>query len=355
MRGIKLITVVLSLLSIVSVAQDMHFSQFNEQPALLNPALSGATKRYRISMGYKNQWKKVSDPYKTFGVSIDGKILKGSWRAEDMSPLTHRQQDIGRIGGGLSIYRDVAGAGDMSLTQINGSLAGFIPTGHWSFLSVGLQAGMNMKRIDQTTLIFPNQFDGLGYSADVNSGEDVPLDRYRFFDFAAGALWSYGYADKGFVSSRRTSAKFGLAAYHLTQPDLRVIGRASEQLNMKFVAHGDLLLSIANSSMALNPSFLFQMQGPFMEIVVGTMVKYYTTESTKFTGVKKTTSWDFGVFYRNADAIIMQIMLEYEEQYSFGFSYDINFSSLSQSTRYRGGPEFVIRITPQDDYLFQRK
>src|SRR3954463_8647895 len=146
MRGQKTIVVVMMMLSFVSTAQDMHFSQFNEQPALMNPALTGALKRYRISMGYKNQWRKVSDPYKTFGVSLDGKILKGKWRVEDMSPLTHRNQNIGRLGGGLSIYRDVAGAGDMSLTQINGSLAAFLPTGHWSFLSVGLQAGMNMKR-----------------------------------------------------------------------------------------------------------------------------------------------------------------------------------------------------------------
>ena len=92
-----------------------------------------------------------------------------------------------------------------------------------------------------------------------------------------------------------------------------------------------------------------------MEIVAGMTVKYFTTESTKFTGVKKTTAWDFGLFYRNTDAIITQIMLEYEEQYAFGFSYDINISSLRHASRYRGGPEFVIRITPQDDYLFQRK
>src|SRR5436190_23694229 len=124
---VKIITLFVSVLVTRALAQDMHFSQFNEQPALMNPALAGAEKRYRISMGYKNQWHKVTTPYKTFGVSLDGKILKGRWTRADMVPVTHRQQDIGRLGGGLSIYRDVAGAGDMSLTQINGSLAGFVP------------------------------------------------------------------------------------------------------------------------------------------------------------------------------------------------------------------------------------
>jgi type IX secretion system PorP/SprF family membrane protein len=336
-------------------AQDMHFSQFNEHPSLMNPALAGAGRNYRASLANKTQWKKVSTPYKSFGVSLDGKILSGSWKRADDLPKKHREQNIGRLGAGLSIYRDKAGDGDMGLTQSNLSLATFLPTGHWSFISVGLQASLALRRMDATSLVFPNQYNGTGYDADMNSGENIPFDRYRYFDFAAGALWSYGYVEKKFLSSSERRARFGAAAYHITQPNLRVIGRTSEKLFMKLVVHGDMLFSLRNSYLALAPSFLFQMQGPSKEILVGGMLKYYTSTNTHFTGMKKSTCLNYGLYYRSQDAIMLQFLLEYEEQYAIGLSYDLNISPLHKASRYRGGLEFTLRITPQEEFLYQKR
>src|SRR4051812_28140819 len=80
-------------------AQDLHFSQFNEHHALVNPALTGATDQYMGIMSYKNQWRKASGaPYKTFGTSFEGKVLGGSWKKGDLLPKTYREQNIGRLG-----------------------------------------------------------------------------------------------------------------------------------------------------------------------------------------------------------------------------------------------------------------
>lgn len=338
------------------LAQDMHFSQFQDHHALINPALTASKGEFQALMAYKNQWKKVAGaPYRSFGFSYETKVLSGGWRKQDLLPRRYRKQDVGRLGAGLSIYRDKAGEGDMGLTQINLSLASYIPTGHWSFLSVGLQGSMAFRRIDQTTLIYPNQYAPGGYDVSLNSFEEVPLDRYRYFDFGTGALWSYGYTARNFVGSRTTKARFGASAFHITQPNLRVIGRAEEKLYMKMVVHGDMQLPIRNTYLALAPAFLVQLQGPSKEILAGTMVKYFLSQSTHFTGNIASSCVNFGLYYRTGDAVIAQFLLEYEEQFAFGFSYDYTISSLKQANRLRGGPEFMFRMTPQENFLYQRR
>jgi type IX secretion system PorP/SprF family membrane protein len=352
----KAICISLFIGALSAKAQDMHFSHFNEHYALINPALTGATSEYRAVLGYKNQWRTAAaTPYKTYGASFETKVLGGKWKRADELPKKHREQDVGRLGAGLSVYRDKAGEGDMGLTQANLSIAGYVPTGHWSFLSMGIQSSIAFRRVDQTTLIFPNQYTIGGYDTGLNSGEEIPLERYRYMDFAGGMLWSYGYTEKNFIGSKQTKAKFGFAAYHLTQPNLRVIGRAEEKLYMKYVAHGDMLFSIRNSYVALAPSFLFQMQGSSRELMAGATVKYYLSNNTRFTGNVKSTCLNFGLYYRSGDAIITQFMVEYEEEYAFGFSYDFNISPLRKANKLRGGPEFVIRITPQESFLYQSR
>jgi len=357
--NLRLLTALLFLFCVKIQSQDLHFSQFQEHHALINPALTGATSSYRAVMGYKNQWRTAAGaPYKTFGTSFEKKVLHGNWKkSNEKVTKTERRQDVGRVGAGLSVYRDRAGEGDMGTTQINLSIASFVPTGNWSFLSAGIQSSLAFRRVDQEALIFPNQYSPLegGYSSRVSSGENIPSDRYRYFDFAAGMMWSYGFAQDEFVRTKQTRAKFGLAAYHLTQPDLRFIGTASESLKMRYVAHGDMVFSIKKSDLAIAPAFFLQIQGTAMEIIGGTTFKYYLNPNSKYTGNVKSTCLNFGAFYRTQDAIILQFLIEYQEQYNFGLSYDLNISPLRQANKLRGGPEFVFRFTPPEDYLYSKK
>jgi hypothetical protein len=112
---------------------------------------------------------------------------------------------------------------------------------------------------------------------------------------------------------------------------------------MKIVAHGDLFYSLRGTYLALAPSFLAQVQGPAKELLAGALLKYYQGVDTRFT---MSSCVDFGLFYRVGDAIIMQILFEYEGWCTFGLSYDYNVSSLRKANKFRGGPEVIIRITP---------
>ena len=62
-------------LPLIVNGQDIHFSQFNETPVILNPALCGTAYDTRIVANYKNQWASVTSPYQTYGISVE-KALK---------------------------------------------------------------------------------------------------------------------------------------------------------------------------------------------------------------------------------------------------------------------------------------
>lgn len=346
----------ISLTPLFSGAQDMHFSQYTEHHALINPALTGANDNVRAVMGYRNQWRTAAgSAFKSYGASYEAKVLKGSWMQQTEVPKKYREQDIGRLGAGLSVYRNVAGEGDMGQTQLNLSTAAFIPVSHWSFLSAGIQAGYSWRRVDQTTMIFPNQYLPGGYDASLGSGETVPLNRYRYFDLSTGLMWAYGYQNRGFSFTRNTQARFGIATYHLTRPNLRVIGNAAENLKMRFVLHGDMTFTIKKSNYAVNPSFLAQLQGNQKEIIVGVLVKYFIANNhARYTNVVKNTAVSAGLNYRNKDAIAIQFLYESEEKYAFGLSYDLNISPLRKANHLRGGPELLIRLTPRKSVIEQK-
>ncbi len=354
----RLFKYMLVLCPAMMFAQDLHFSQYMEHHALINPGLTGTEDVPRAVLGYKSQWKKAAGtPFKTYGASYETKVLGGSWKKADKLPKKYREQNIGRVGAGASVYKDKAGEGAMSLTQVNVSTAAFLPVSHWSYLSLGIQAGMAFRKVDQTDLIYPNQYVPGGYDAGINSNEEVPWQRYKYFDLGTGLVWTYAHEDKKFTESRKTTARFGVAAYHLTQPNLRVIGNREEKLYMKLVVHGDMLFAIKKSHLMLNPMFLFQYQGPAKELVAGAVLKYYPdgTTSPVYTTKPKKSCFDFGLHYRAGDAIIMQFMYEHLEHYAFGLSYDLNVSKLRTANKMRGGPELMVRITPQKDFQRQKK
>src|ERR1044071_6523719 len=84
------------------MAQDIHFSQFFETPLLRNPALAGIfTGDYRLQMVYRDQWRRVTDGYKTGSLNGDYKLHIG------------KDDDFLTVGGQVLFGR----AGSAALTQ----------------------------------------------------------------------------------------------------------------------------------------------------------------------------------------------------------------------------------------------
>lgn len=66
---------ILFLLSLNSVAQDIHFSQFFSAPLITNPANTGMSgNNLRVANNYRNQWSGIGIPYRTLAIAVDKKL-----------------------------------------------------------------------------------------------------------------------------------------------------------------------------------------------------------------------------------------------------------------------------------------
>ncbi len=348
-KTVRLTTIV--LLGTKLNAQDIHFSQWTQTPALVNPALTGSLAVVRASVIYKDQWRSVTVPYKTYGASFEMKFKPNNWEKNPKLTRTYKKS-FSRTAGGLSFFNDKAGDGKMGTTQVNLSFATFIKCNKENTIALGLQAGIVQRRIDFTQLTFPNQYNGTGFDNSMNTGENYSTQNFIYPDFAGGINWSYGYTEKSIAANNDLRINAGAAMYHISQPKQKYLDATSDRLNAKYILHADAVIGIRNSNVALVPSYLCEMQGTSLEMVEGFMLKYYFKMDSKYTGYLKRSAFGVGVAYRNNDAAILNAVVEYES-YAIGFAYDLNTSKLTRATASRGGPEIFIRFVTPNPFLNQ--
>lgn len=344
------------IIPVNSKAQDFHFSQFNENTALINPALTGSSGVLKASVSYRDQWRTVTTPYKTYGVSVESRFKTSGWKEVQGKSMTFSKQSFNRITGGLSFYSDKAGDGNLRTTQVNVSLATFVPINKNSNLSVGLQGSLVQRKIDFANLVFSNQFNGTTYDASMANGESAAAVSFMYPDFGAGLAWNY--LEKGTKSTisnnMQNKGTVGVAIFHINQPTQSYLVANNPRISLKYVVHGDFLIGFRNSSVAIAPSYLIQLQTTNHEIIVGTNIKYYFKQNSKYTGYKQSNSVSLGAFYRYRDAVIVAFAYD-KNQFGIGISYDLNVSGLSKVSKLSGGPEITLKFNSSSPYLYQKK
>ena len=324
-------------------SQDIHFSQFIETPALVNPALTGANNPLRVSVCYKDQWRSIASAYQTFGASFEKRF---NLKSTKKTPGATSFKKGGRLGAGLSVYTDKAGDAGLGQTKANLSLASFIPMDKKAYFAAGLQISMVQKKLNDAKLLFPNQYNGSVYDPSQTSGENFKGQNFTYPDIAAGFLWSYAQDETRIAANDQVKANIGFSVYHLNRPAQKFLQANNQDLFMKYVFHGDFLICRASSNVAFAPSWLLQFQGPSKEILIGGLLKYFIKDNSKYTGLVKRSSLNYGGYYRNKDAVIICLMYEKEEKIAIGLSYDLNISKLVSASNARGGLELTMRYTP---------
>src|SRR5579871_4915574 len=134
----------------VSFAQDIHFTQFDMQPLVINPAFTGMFYgKVRADLIYRSQWNSVTIGYKTEGASIDAPVF------------TERNGDYLAVG--LQAYKDQAGDGNLqNFTGLASVAYHKVFGGHSDYsgcdLAIGLQGGYAQESIDLSKLYFGDEF-----------------------------------------------------------------------------------------------------------------------------------------------------------------------------------------------------
>lgn len=334
-----------------SFGQDVHFSNPNETPLLLNPALSAADNNTRSIINYRNQWNSVQSPFKTFNFSFEMKLDQKQWTKVKGKTEAYKLS-LKNLCAGLNIVQDKAGDSKMGLTQVNLSLASHIFLNQANRLSAGFFFGMAQRNIDYSNLQFQNQYNGYSYNASAPSGENFGSGNFTYGDAGAGINWTllkgniYASANNGM----RVSA--GYACYHVNRPKQSFFGNSSEKLFRKHNFYANGVFGIKNTTLSFAPSVNYSLQGASQEIMLGAALKFRLKEESKITGFVKGSQFSIGAFYRNKDAVIVSAMLE-TGQFSFGFNYDINVSTLKNYSHYNGAFEISLRFITPNPFVFE--
>ncbi|HHZ64359.1 MAG TPA: type IX secretion system membrane protein PorP/SprF [Flavobacteriales bacterium] len=335
-KHIKIAIVVICTLNLWTMknadGQDIHFSQFYASEIMLNPAATGNfIGDQRAVVNYKDQWRSVANPYTTFAMAFDMRIFK-------------QKISKGSLGVGLTAFSDRAGDVNMGTSQINLLLGYNADLDEKNTLAAGIQGGVAQRSINNEAMQWGNQDDGKsGYDPTLSSGESSEFGNYTYGDFSGGIMWKYSSNQKTMTSNDGLKANLGIAFFHINKPKGKFYTSTDERLYSKLVMHGQALIGLKNTNMAIQPKILWLHQGPTNEILLGAMLRYRLKEASKYTGLIKETALSIGAYYRIKDAFIPAILFEISN-FSIGFSYDVNVSDLSKASNGRGGSEISLRF-----------
>lgn len=311
------------------IAQDIHFSQMPFSPLNLNPALAGANFDMQAIINYKSQWQSVAVPYKTIGASYDMRFNR-------------KKAKKGFFAGGINFFNDQAG--DVKMTTNNVSLTGayHVIIDNNSTIGGALYGGFGQRSINPAAGKWASQYDGLQYNPSLPSGETFNSQNFGHLDAGLGILYTYKKSERYMTGNDQMQINAGIAAYHLNQPKYSFVDAPTEKLYMRISAFANGLIGLENTRLSAMPGIYYNRQGTSQEILLGSYVKYMTSEGSKFTSLKEASAISAGVFYRNKDAVIVKGMFEWQN-YALGIAYDLNTSSLAEVSRRRGGFEIFIR------------
>ena len=306
--------------SYILKAQDLHFSQWFNEPLLTNPANTGfiPDADYRLGANYRNQWSSVmSEPYKTMSIWGDAQVFRSRIQS-------------GWLGLGGAILHDVAGASSLSTTEIYGSVAYHQMLGLSSLLSLGFNTGWVNKQINNSNLKFPDQFDGKFFDSNVPTSVVIDKPNINYFDMQVGLNYAY-FPDKN------TYVNAGFSVQHINAPKetfftLDPVGY-DNTIAPRFI--GFINGSFKTSDMVIiNPMAYYTIQADAHELVGGLNIQYNLSGD----GDQQLVG---GLYYRPNDAIIPMIGFIYKS-IRLMFSYDVTTSSLKQYNNGNGAWEFSL-------------
>jgi type IX secretion system PorP/SprF family membrane protein len=278
--------IILMLSSSVN-AQDPQFSQFYANPIYLNPAFAGSHGCPRIAMNYRNQWPALSGTFVTYSASYD--------------------QYFKNINGGIGVIatHDQQGKGTINHTTLSLIYNYHLKVNRKFTMMFGAKATWNQKFLDWDKLTFGDMIDprrGFIYATG-----DVPRGGSRgFFDASAGMV---GFTENFF---------FGVAGHHLNMPNESVI-IGNSPMPIRLNAHVGASIPLGQKSQytnetAIMPNVIYQYQQGFMELMLGTYVKY--------------GAFTVGAWFRSRDAFILSIGVN-TGTFKVGYSYDVTVSRLN--------------------------
>ncbi|MCU0387789.1 MAG: PorP/SprF family type IX secretion system membrane protein [Chitinophagaceae bacterium] len=298
-------------------AQDLHFSQFMNNPLLTNPANTGFNPDYdfRVGGSYRNQWWSLPAPYKT--VSLWGDIQ-----------INRESIPNGWLGLGGVLLNDVAGDGGLTSTKMYGSIAYHQELGEAHLLSAGFNVGFASKRIDIQNFRWENQWTGKFFDSNVPSGESFAFSQIGYLDIQAGLNYAYFPNENVYFNA-------GVSLMHLNTPRESFFSEdvSDNRVPMRTTAFANMAIK-ASEQWIISPNVYYSNQAGASELVGGLMAQYNLSGGgeTQVLG---------GAYMRAGDAAIGMVGVEWNAT-RLTFSYDATMSNVKNFNGGNGAIEFSL-------------
>ncbi len=289
----------------IAHSQVIQFSQYYSSPTILGPSFAGLHYETKAVMNYRNQWPGISNSFVTSAFTVD-------------HFFENRNSGVG-----VSILRDEAGAGNLSLTDFAVSYSYNLKATREINVRPGIGFKYSKRGIDFYELTFADQLKSIDNPA-TTTIETPPEEGIGYFDAVASIL----------VFAKNYWG--GVTVDHLFTPNQTFFGEEAT-VEMLIQAYGGYKIYLKDpkhrskrKDESLTFSALYKMQGKFKQLDIGA----YWQRKDLLTGL-----WYRGIplinnpeqGYRNNDAII--IMLGYNfYSLSLQYSYDITVNSLMKSS-----------------------
>lgn len=300
-------------------AQDVHWSQFYDNPILLNPSNAGNFKgTSRVHLNYRDQWRSVTKAFSSFSLTYDSKFRnKKEWAYA------------------ITILNDKAGDGKFKTIEINvaPSYEKILNRDTTDKIRFGLNLGFNSRNYVMSNFEFDEQYNGTNFDPNLPVTEDYTTLKKSNLTLGLGSTYTHRL-------DRKKSIEVGLALFNINQPNQGFYGEKIKR-DMRLSLHSRFTMRLKDD-LFLMPQVLFQLQGTYKEFDLGAQVKKQMKLNEK-----ENKAIYAGIFYRMKDAIYLNAGLDYNAWY-FGVSYDINTSTLKPASAGRGGFELVTK------YIFNR-
>jgi len=298
-------------LTLMSHAQDIHFTDFRLHPLAINPAQTGAFHgTARIGAIYRDQYRPfISQAFQTSAFYVD-------------SPIMYGLKENHWIGVGLSVFSDKAG--DIGYKSVGTHLHGAYHLGldkeMTSVITLGARYGQVMKSVTQgESAIFGDEL------ADPNISS---LDRAMIEDF------SRSFSDVGLgllfkaQLNDRSGIQLGVSLDHLIKSS-KSRGLVNQRWNMHATYSYDV-----SSRFRVDPT-LYYYQEQTTQIFVPQINTAYHVNPEK-------TLWlRGGIGYRTNDAIQFLLGATFND-WTVGLSYDLTISQAAEATDNFGALELGV-------------
>lgn len=287
-------------------AQDIHFSQFDVNPVLFNPAYTGFFEgTARVGAAYRNQWSSVSNPFQTFALTGELSLWRGRYRRSGLSA-------------GCMLFRDKAGSLDYGTTAASLMLSYYFSLDDRCphFLSLGASLGYNQAGFSVENILLDDPAEAFSRQ----------LSRYP--TVALGAAWYFAPVDE-------LQLRAGVSASNLNRPDISYLQLDKAYLERRWDFYSRVEYRCWHS-VSLSPIVVVQCQGRNSEVLYGTDVKWYVDESSD-----RYITLSAGTLFRHGDALAFTLGAEINALL-FAFSYDANVSKLVPASNTLGAFELGV-------------